>query len=148
QADCNDIENLCWTKIALDVHRGIDGVEPALAKLDDAILRAQENRSSVNWVRPAPVRNALSALALATDERNYFRLPGQGSSSPMGNGELRTNNGQRTTDNGRRRAPILSRLGGWFRGLAVKAVGQLRQPPPFSAVHIARASDYNADLAG
>jgi len=143
QADCNDIENLCWTKIALDVHRGVPGVEPALAKLDDAILRAQEQRGTVNWVRPAPVRNALSVLALATEERNWFRLPVEHTSNGVQEGTPRS------------RAPALARspgvmnkLGKWFRGLAVKAVGQLRQPPPFSAVHIARANDYNADLAG
>lgn len=148
QLECNDIEHLCWTKIALDVHRGVPGVEPALPKLDDAILRAQEARNEVNWVRPAPVRNALSALALATEERNWFRLPVEhrGAGGPPAAGEPpapRLSPRSLTRSGG-----VMNKLGKWFRGLAVKAVGQLRQPPPFSAVHIARANDYNGDLAG
>jgi hypothetical protein len=144
QVNTDDLEHLCWIKIALDVHRGIPDVEPALAKLNETIIQAQESRGSVNWVQPAPVRVALSALALATTERNYFRLPVERGSA----GAQERKNGEAVVRAPRSRASALSRLGSWFRGLAVKAVGQLRQPPPFSAVHIARAKDYQADLAG
>jgi uncharacterized protein (DUF362 family) len=44
--------------------------------------------------------------------------------------------------------PWTQRLGAWFRGLAVKAAGNLRPLPARSAVHIARAERYDADLAG
>ena len=35
-----DLEHLCWTKIALDLHRHLPGAEEALARLDAAILDA------------------------------------------------------------------------------------------------------------
>jgi uncharacterized protein (DUF362 family) len=142
QTESDDVEHLCWIKIALDCHRGIPGVEPALPKLDEAIVRAQETRDSVNWARPAPVRVALSALALATAERNWFRLPVERESARA------QERAPRSRAPALLRSPgVMSKVGKWFRGLAVKAVGQLRQPPLFSAVHIARANDYNADLA-
>jgi len=114
-----------------------------LPKLDEAIVRAQETRDSVNWVRPAPVRVALSALALATAERNWFRLPVERESARAWERAPRSHAPALLRSPG-----VMSKVGKWFRGLAVKAVGQLRQPPLFSAVHIARANHYNADLAG
>jgi uncharacterized protein (DUF362 family) len=145
QVDCDDIEHLCWAKIALDAHRGQPGVEPALPVFDAAIQRANESRSQVNWVRPAPVREALTVLALATDRRNFFRLPAAESAAAT------NSSAQHSVLSTPYAAPatgkVRQRLGSWFRGLAVKAVGQLRQPPLQSAVHIARAADYDADLA-
>ncbi len=38
------------------------------------------------------------------------------------------------------------RFGSWFRGVAVKAAGSLRQLPQLSAVHIAQANSYEANL--
>ena len=150
QAATDDLEHLAWIKIALDAHRGQPGVEPALARLDAAIQQAHEQRNEVNWVRPAIMREALSALALATEEQNVFRL---GSVECAARSAERTGAGRPAL-----RAPypgnpepdtnLMGRLGTWFRGLAVKAAGQLRQPPLQSAVHIARATDYNGDLAG
>jgi uncharacterized protein (DUF362 family) len=140
--DSTDLEHLCWTKIALDVHRDRPGVEAAPADLDITIEKACESRAGVNWVRPAPVRLALAALALGTEKRNCFRLPDSANADAQNDGGI-----QAAMPRGQR-APWTQRLGNWFRGMAVKAVGQLRQPPAFSGVHIARAPDYTSDLAG
>jgi uncharacterized protein (DUF362 family) len=149
QVECDDIEHLCWAKIALDAHRGQPGVEPALPVFDGAIQRAHESRGQVNWVRPAPVRQALTALALATAQRNFFRLS---ATVPSTESPGSDNGTQYSVLSSQYSVPISGkfrkRLGSWFRGLAVKAVGQLRQPPLQSAVHIARAADYDADLPG
>src|SRR5262249_585741 len=75
QTESDDLEHLCWAKLALDVHRNQPGVEAVLPLLDERILAGQETRAATPWVRPAPVRRALSALALATERRNVFRLP-------------------------------------------------------------------------
>src|SRR5207249_4638212 len=40
------------------------------------------------------------------------------------------------------------RVGAAFRNLAVEALGRLRPLPNQTAVHIAKANDYNQDLAG
>jgi uncharacterized protein (DUF362 family) len=142
QVDCGDIEHLCWAKIAVDMHRDVPGVEPALRAFDAAIQRAHESRAHMNWVRAAPVRLALTALALGTERRNVFRLNRAARCSDAG-----TQYALRSTRHSQP-AKFRQRLGSWFRGLAVKAVGQLRQPPLQSAVHVARAADYDADLAG
>src|SRR5262249_11540405 len=97
----------------------------------------------VNWLRPAPLRQALTALALAAGQRNVFRLP-QTSNGVHANGADAVAPAAAAT----RKKSLGQRFGAWFRGLAIKAAGQLRQAGPQSAVHIARATDYNADLAG
>jgi uncharacterized protein (DUF362 family) len=144
QADGNDIEHLCWAKIALDAYRDQPGVAAALAGVDAALARAHEDRTTISWLRPAPVRQALTALALATEQCNVFGLENCGSQIA----DCRLKNGVSQSAIGKPQSAISKRLGSWFRGLAVKALGQLRQPPLQSAVHIARASDYQADLPG
>src|SRR5207247_368566 len=47
-----------------------------------------------------------------------------------------------------RKRPLGERLRSAVRGFAIEAVGHLRQTPPRTMVHIASATDYNADLAG
>src|SRR5204862_76362 len=103
--------------------------------IDAALLAAHESREQTTWLRPAPLRQALTALALATEQRNVFRLP---ASAPDSAALLPTSTA--------RKAPLGKRVGTWFRGLAVKAAGSLRQLPVLSDVHIARANDYNEEL--
>ena len=45
------------------------------------------------------------------------------------------------------RPPLGQRLKSAIRGFAIEAIGHLRQPDAETAVHIARATDYNGDLA-
>jgi uncharacterized protein (DUF362 family) len=123
--------------MALDVYRDRPEVAAFLPILDERIVAAHEARSDTNWVRRAPLREALTALALATERTNFFRLTGQESTLPEPNLVLPA---------GRRRS-WGQRLGSLFRGMAVKAAGHLRQPPPQSTVHIAPQTDYQADLA-
>ncbi len=136
QIEADDIDHLCWAKIALEIYRDQPGVETALPRLDERIENAQQARQALNWVRPALVRLALTALALGASRKNVFRL---------------------STACGLAAAPAIAastgrkpgwtqRLGAWFRGLAVKGVGSLRPPPATSAVHIVHAVDYDADL--
>jgi uncharacterized protein (DUF362 family) len=138
-AGCQDLEHLCWTRLALETHRCLSGVEEFLPALDEEIAQEHRARAEKPWLRPAPARLALTALALASDKTNFFRLPAErpiqeGSSLPAV-------------------VPLVlrkswrQRVGSAFRGLAIKALGQLRQLPAPSAVHIARATDYNGDLA-
>ncbi len=138
QVDCGDLEHLCLMKLALDLYRALPGVAETLPHIDEAILAAHENRGHISWLKPAPMRQALTALALNTERRNYFRVSaaqGEGNSDPTGGFTPR-------------RAPSVGqRFGTWFRGLAVKAAGSLRQLPMMSAVHIAKAADYKQDLA-
>lgn len=136
-AQGNDLEHLAWSKLALDVYRDRPGVAEYLKDLDDRIQKAQEDRKKIPWVQPAVVREALAALALGSELRNFFRLD-----SPAVPGVSLASHPQVGTQTN----PFSQRVGTWFRGLAVKAVGQMRPLPAFSSVHIARASSYETDL--
>jgi uncharacterized protein (DUF362 family) len=133
-----DLEHLGWAKLALDVYRDRPEVAAFLPTLDRRILEAHAQRPTLNWLRPAPLREALTALALATDRANPFRLPIEEPTAGEALG---------FTPLVRRRS-WRQRLGSVFRGLALKAAGRLRQLPAETPVHIARTTDYNADLAG
>jgi uncharacterized protein (DUF362 family) len=141
QTQNGDVEHLCWTKIALECHRQQPGVEAALPELDGLIEKANQDRSETNWLRPAPMRLALTALALACCDKNMFRLP----ATPSGQ---EPENFPRMALSNPVKASLGQKFGSWFRGLAIKAVGQMRPLPESSAVHIARAPSYDADLAG
>lgn len=136
QLDGDDLEHLGWARLALELYRDRSDVAAALARLDATIAAAYQKRQQVAWLRPNCLRLALTALALGAERRNFFRLPAE-PAAPVEAFAVAPTAG-----------PSLSqRFGTWFRGLAVKAAGQLRPLPQTSAVHVARAADYDADLA-
>jgi uncharacterized protein (DUF362 family) len=106
--------------------------------LDDRILSAQKARAEASWLQPAPVRNALVALALAVDRSNPFRLSSENTAE---------NGAVQLPPPSKRRRPLAKRVLGAIQDLAIRTVFNLRQPPLQSPVHIAKAADYNADLA-
>jgi uncharacterized protein (DUF362 family) len=135
----SDLELLCWAKIALDVHRTQPGVADALPQLNERIAAAQTDRAATPWVRPAPLREALTALALGTETNNPFRLDKEtGTDTPEHSAP--------STQHSTRRRSFGDRLRSAINHLAVQAVGALRPLPAQSTVHIARADDYSADL--
>src|SRR5437660_10070069 len=73
----DDLEHLCWIKLALDVF----GDQAAVGSLDQQIVDAYRSRGELGWLPPSPYRNALAALSLATASCNYFRLPARASRS-------------------------------------------------------------------
>jgi uncharacterized protein (DUF362 family) len=131
----NDLEHFCWAKLALDAHR--EKTEVATRQeLDNRITNAYKQRCQTNWVKSAPLREALTALALATSTRNVLRIDRKVPLEKVTEPTLKAK-GRSFGD----------RVSGLFRGMAVKAAGHLRQPPVQNAVHIARVGDYNANLA-
>jgi uncharacterized protein (DUF362 family) len=138
----DDLEHLCWTKIALHTFRDQNGVAPVLPALDEAILVAHERRQETTWVRPAPQRQALTALALGVDCCNPFEIADKAALSVAKDGM----NAVTTGEVAPKQKPLGARFGTWFRGLAIKAAGQMRQLPVPSQVHIARAASYDDDL--
>jgi uncharacterized protein (DUF362 family) len=136
----DDLEHLCWARLALDVHADQIGVAEALPTLDRRIQETHLRRSAESWLQPNPLREALTILALNATQSNPFRLQAEAKNGTAEHSVLGTQYSARRSWS--------QRLGSFFRGLAVKAAGQLRQTPSQTAVHIARATDYNADLAG
>lgn len=127
-----DVEHLCWAKLALHAH-GRD-----VSAFDERIAQAQQARAETAWLRPALVRDALIALALATQTHAPFRLPQEGHAA---NGNMSVPPLWQPT------APLFERVKARLRDIAVQTANQLRQPPLQSPVHIAPAADYNANLA-
>src|SRR4029077_9566887 len=71
----DDLEHLCWIKLALDCYAERAEIASALADLDGRIEQAYKARQATNWAPgSSPVREALTALALATELDNPFRL--------------------------------------------------------------------------
>jgi uncharacterized protein (DUF362 family) len=132
----DDLEHLCWARLALDLYRDHEGVPETIDKLGQLIRAAHEARKQTPWVRPAPLRVALTALALSL-ESNPFRLPANGASAAkLAPAVLKPY-----------RPSFGERVRGFFRNITVQAAAQLRPLDPQSAVHIAPVGDYNADLA-
>ena len=85
--DGEDLEHLCWARLALNIYSDHAGVAESLSRLDSRIRAAHAARAETPWVRPAPLRQALTALALNAGRDNPFRLagresPGRGGVAP------------------------------------------------------------------
>jgi uncharacterized protein (DUF362 family) len=135
-----DVEHLCWARLALDVYADRPGVSETVAALGERIRAAHAARAETPWVRSAPLRQALTALALNLDGGNPFRLP---SRDREGAGVMTAPSRSRL----RNRRPLIERIKAKFQGLAINTLTQLRPLDAQSAVHIAPVGDYNADLA-
>jgi uncharacterized protein (DUF362 family) len=131
----DDSEHLGWAVLALDAFRPPEAASELLKTLQGRIAAAHEARRATPYVRPAPVRLALEALALDAAQRNPFRLGPAVGTAALAEGAL-----------ARPQRSLGERVRGVIQGLAVTAAAHLRQVEP-SAVHIAPAGDYNADLA-
>jgi uncharacterized protein (DUF362 family) len=133
-----DLEHLCWARLALDLYADHPGVRDAVAALGERIRAAHSARLATPWLRPAPLRQALSALALDIERGNPFRLPNRDRQGAELYAAVSTAPSQ---------SRLSERIKSKIRGVAIHALTQLRQLDPQSAVHIAPVSDYNADLA-
>src|SRR5262249_31375721 len=93
-------------------------------------------RSETPYLRAAPLREALTALALGLDLGNPFRLNGESHREAPAAGQLTYP-----------RLSFSERLRTKVQDLAVTPVTALRPLDSQTAVHIAPVDDYNADLA-
>lgn len=134
-----DLDHLCWTKIALALHKDVSGVADFLPTLDEQIIKAYEDRQQIPWLRPAPLRVALTALAFAPEQDHPFRL------NPA---TMRKNGSLPTVESGGKKKSLFQRIKARIDNMAVVAIGQLRPLAPQTSVHIASVTDYNADLVG
>lgn len=137
QINTDDLEHLCWAKIALDRYRHVAAVDTTLARLDEHILAAEAKRRATGWLKPNLYRQALALLALGIGRRNFFAIDSSAAApkaGPVGASSTRPAQG------------LLDRFGNWYRRLLLKGASMLRSLPANSAVHIARADSYDADL--
>lgn len=146
QINTEDIEHLCWAKIALDLYRHVPNVNEALEKIDLHILAADEKRRQTGWLRANCYRQALAALALGVGQRNFFAL--KSGTSPENRANRERERPEFSAVSSARTPSLFDRAGSWYRRLLLKGASLLRVAPTNSAVHIARAASYDADLAG
>ncbi len=143
QIRTEDLDHLCWAKLALDLYRDQPNVEATLAKLDDQILAAVEKRQQLGWLRQSCYRQALTVLALGVEKRNLFRLQ----SSASGERKLPDSPASSNQEAYAPRSPsIVERVSSWFRRFLLRATSNVKPLPANSAVHIARAASYDDDL--
>ncbi len=133
--DNDDLEHLAWIRLALDLYRRHNGVTEAVDALEGRIRQAHAARLLNPYVRPNPLRDALTALALNVARANPFRLPAA-TTAPLDAGVYKPH-----------RVGLLDRVRSAFHGLAATAATQLKPLEPQASVHVAPVGDYNADLA-
>ena len=132
-----DLEHLCWTRLALDDWNGVDRTGLSLRDLDERIVQAFESRDADPLLPLSTPRIALTALALGAKEYHPFRIEEEPTAS-LSNGERRIR---------RPRPPWGERMKTTFQGLVVRALNQMRDVATPAAVHIAKADGYESDLA-
>ncbi len=133
----DDLEHLGWAKLALDLYSDRPGVCEKLTQIDERIEAARQARAETSYVQPAPLRVALTALALHTERGNPFRIVDEKTQVTA----------LAPTKRIIKSLSIGQRFKSMFQNLAVTAATQLRSPEPVAPVHIAPVSDYNANLA-
>src|SRR5262249_2243556 len=121
--------------------RGVSDTD--LANLETRIVVALESRKATNYVREAPVRLALAALALAGDRNTLFDLPKLATPDRVVDGQVLP---RISIAEPKQKLSLGERLGAKFRGMAIEAAGRLRPVQAPAAVHIAPIADYNGDF--
>ena len=123
-----DLEHLGWSRLAFAAH----GQREQTAHVDELIEEALQKQQPV-----PPLRLAIALLALDSDRRNPFQLKDAPSLDEASDGKK---SGPRNSKS------LLDRMASKVRGMLVNGLGSFRQPPLASAVHIASAPSYEADL--
>jgi uncharacterized protein (DUF362 family) len=124
-----DLEHLAWARIALGVHDSDTATRELFPELDEKIITMAEAPNT------SPHRLALAALAVA--ETNPFRLrfgahASQADDTPR----------PASTSPG-----VFAKIASKFRGVMVAGITKIKPLPLTSAVHIARAANYDEPLA-
>jgi uncharacterized protein (DUF362 family) len=141
-APMTDLEHLGWAKLALACHSHDPVIAAALPAFDQQTRNSYAKQTADG--RPVSVpRHALTALALDCERFHPFRLmgdaarpvPSQGDAVPPAKPEDPPRPG------------FFEGIKNRFRNVLIRGLGAMRQPPEFGAVHIARAENYDADVA-
>lgn len=135
----DDLEHLCWAKLALDQYHDWPGTKTDLAVLDERISATYRRDAVEGLNQPGPIGEALTAMALAPSSLNPFRLAGiEPTACNIDHEPMMTD---------RRTWHDLTRSA--YRSMLAEEAGRRRTAQPVPAqVHIGTASGYEDDLAG
>jgi uncharacterized protein (DUF362 family) len=133
----DDLEHLCWARLALTPFLVMEGVVQTIQRLDERIIASREERPGMPYLSPSPLREALTALALGAEQACPFVLYGvekpASGPEPVAPPPWKKSLGERISST--------------FLGVKVKAIEMLRSVEPQTPVHIAPVTDYNSALA-
>src|SRR5262249_37764536 len=87
----DDLQHLCWARLALDCYREQSAVADAIGQLGQCIVKAYESRNAQPWLGASPMLEALTALALSTGRTNPFRLSDLSRCDQLPNGATTSN---------------------------------------------------------
>ena len=136
--ESEDLEHLGWARLALDLFpRG----EPSLPEIDRRIEQVYAKRLQETWTKPSPLREALTALALADRTANPFRLP------PQAIVRVESADPRTTRLHISKRRSLRTAFKSAFRAGLAETYNRLLPPAKTTTVHIARVGDYDGDLA-
>lgn len=139
-----DLDHLGWAKLALALHDSDPATRAALPELDAKIRAAlAAEKDAPAGLAAGPVRVAVAALALDAGRRHPFRLTDPPAVAPASAGSSRAGtSGSKPPPPANLVDRVRSRVRGFFLG----GLGNLRALPATSAVHVARAADYDDSL--
>jgi uncharacterized protein (DUF362 family) len=144
-----DVENLAWIKLALACHADDSATRDCLPRIDAQLRDSLKiEMEATNGLGAGPLRLALAALALQTERVNPFKLtdtPQVATHAIVGNTRESVQDiaVQATTE----AKGFIGKLKAKLRAVMLSGVGNMRPLPSSSAVHIARAPEYDAGLA-
>ena len=147
-AKATDLEHLAWIKLALSLDTTDSATRDALLAIDGRIRDALAvELPRAGDLGCGPLRLALAALALDTEARQPFRLrdtPAVGTGVALGAARPQADPADfvEKADAQSLGQKVKSKLFGFL----MSGVSNLRRFPASSAVHIARADDYDGDL--
>lgn len=144
-----DLETLAWIKLALSVHADdavtIDTLPQLDAKITDSLAY---EKGQTNGLGAGPFRLALAALALNTANRNPFKLkdtPTVATHAVVGN--TRESAKDEASQAKSEATGFFGKLKAKMQKFLLSGTGAIRPLPVSSAVHIAKAENYDAPLA-
>ena len=149
----DDLESLSWIRLAFAAWPDDARTAAALPPLATKITDAYEARKTAQLFALSPVREALTALALAPVEASPFRWASAASAATLSpNGADHSAAHQPSDSPGRAptqpRASIFQRFKTRFQDASAQAMIMLKPPPLEASVHIAPIADYDSDIAG
>lgn len=141
-ATSTDLEHLSWIKLALAAHANDDETRAALPALDARVHESIAIETSATaGLGAGPLRLALACLALDTPTRHPLQL-----SDPPRVAASKIVPEKASQEKKKASRSLAERIKARVRNFFMTGLESMRALPPSSAVHIARATDYDGPL--
>ncbi len=143
-----DVENLSWIQLALGCHANDSATRDSLPKIETRLLEALRiEAKQTDGLGAGPMRLAIASLALNLPNRNPFKL----SDTPIiARGAIVGGTREAAKDEPVKAETeatgFLGKLKAKMQNFLLRGTGAMRPLPATSAVHIAKAENYDAPL--